>query len=129
MTKRELNLDITPAVERALGAMLRLLHRYGSRRGVPAKALALDLWPHSTSWIHNRKPGVSYRQEGKGATYAATNMLIRMVRMGLAEEAEEGYRLTGKGVVDSLLAARRAEEAELRKARRNALKEQIVRNP
>lgn len=125
--KRPLNTELTPFVERGLSEMLVLLHRYGNRRGVPPKALAMRLWPNSPSWTNERD--LSLRHRGKGAVYAATNLLIRMQRMGLAEPAEEGYRLTGKGVLDSLLASRRAEEAELRKARRNALKEQIVRNP
>lgn len=122
MAKRELNLDITPAVERALSEMLILLHHFGNRRGVPAKALALKLWPHSPSWVHNRKPGVAYRQEGRGATYAASNMIVRLVRMGLAEPAEEGYRLTGAGVVGGLEAKQAEEQKEARRRKRQEAK-------
>lgn len=109
--KRELNLEPTDFIIRGLGEMLRLLHRYGSRRGVPAKALAMALWPHSPGWTN-------LRHKGKGPTYAATNLLIRMVRMGLAEEAEEGYRLTHNGVMTSLEGLNDKAQREKRKRER-----------
>ena len=117
--KRELNLDITPAVERALSAMLVLLHHYGSRRGVPAKSLALKLWPNSPGWTANRDAAM--RQNGKGPTYAATNMIVRLQRMGLAEPAEAGYRLTGRGVLQSIDAKQKQDEKAARIAARRKL--------
>lgn len=105
MKKRELNTDPTDFVIRGLGEMLVLLQIYGARRGVPAKALAMKLWPRSTGWTNERS--LSLRHRGKGLTYAATNLLVRLQRMGLAEEAAEGYRLTGQGLITALDAGKK----------------------
>lgn len=120
--KRELNLEVTEAVEKALSAMLLLCHRYGTKNGVPAKALALKLWPHSTGWTNEK--ALSLGQKGRGPTYAATNMLVRMVRMNLAKRLENGhYILQGPGLIAALEAQKKLEEAERRRRQRELLKE------
>lgn len=100
MSKRELNLEPTTFIIRGLGEMLRLLHRYGKKNGVPAKALARALWPNSTGWTNEK--GLSLGLKGRGPTYAASNLLVRMTRMGLVEKAENGYRLTGDGLLKAI---------------------------
>lgn len=99
-SKRELNTEPTDFVIKGLGEMLRLLHRYGSKNGVPPKALAMALWPTSHGWTNAK--GLSLRHKGKGPTYAATNLLIRMQRMNLAEPAANGYKLTDQGLLTAL---------------------------
>ena len=117
MAKRELNLDVTESVEKALGIMLQLLHTYGSRKGVPAKALAIKMWPTSPGWVNQKD--ASYRHKGKGPVYAATNMMVRLERMKLAERTESGgYRLTGSGLITTLEADKREREYQDRKKAR-----------
>lgn len=100
-TPRELNLEPTDFVIRGLGEMLRLLHRYGRKNGVPAKALAKALWPHSTGWTNEK--GLSLGLKGRGPTYAAANLLVRMERMSLVEKTDSGcYTLTGDGLLQAI---------------------------
>ena len=103
-SKRELNLEPTDFVIKGLGEMLRLLHRYGRRNGVPPKALAMALWPTSHGWVNAK--GLSLKHKGKGPVYAATNLLVRMQRMNLVEPAGSGYRLTDQGLLTALDSAK-----------------------